>query len=393
MNMRLALKSDRAGHLERRQSGSSEYQVFLPRPLPPAPALAYTPRVRELDEEANRALGRLDGAMAFLPEPDLFLYSYVRKEAVLSAQIEGAQSTLVDLFEAELDPATHPPPDDVYEASDYVAATRQGLARIRDGAPLDAALIRECHHTLMGGDRTLAGNPGAFRDVQNWLAGASPIDAIYVPPPPEAVGPAMDELAAYLRDGREPLVIRAGLAHAQFESIHPFNVGNGRAGRLLITLMLCAAHALDEPVLYLSLYLKERRADYYDRLMAVRLDGDWEGWIEFYLMGVLSVAEEAAHLARRLTDMFHDHRDAIHRLGRAAPTALRLHRLLCRSPIANAHFVAENLDVSEPTARKAIESLEGLGYLRERTGKQRGRVYEYSPYLALLADGTERTFG
>jgi Fic family protein len=366
--------------------------VFVPRALPPDPPLDYTARMRELDEEANRALGRLDGAMAFLPEPDLFLYSYVRKEAVLSAQIEGAQSTLVDLFEAELDPETHPPPDDVYEVSDYVAATRLGLDRLRAGTPLDSALIRDCHHALMGGDRTLAGNPGSFRDVQNWLAGASPLDAVYVPPPPEMVGPAMDELAAYVRDSREPLVIRAGLAHAQFESIHPFNDGNGRAGRLLITLMLCAERALTEPVLYLSLYLKEHRADYYDRLMAVRLEGDWEGWIEFYLMGVLSVAEEAAQLARRLTDMFHEHRDAIHRLGRAAPTALRLHRLLCRSPIANAHFVAENLEVSEPTARKAIESLEGLGYLRERTGKQRGRVYEYSPYLALLAEGTERTF-
>lgn len=380
--------SARAGHLEQRGAGAGAYEVFVPRPLPPQPPLRHTPAIQELSDEANRALGRLDGVLALLPDADGLLYSYVRKEALLSSQIEGIQSTLGDLFEAEA-ALKSPAPDAVREVSNHVAAIRHGLGLLGDqdrGVDLD--VLKECHRVLMRSGRG-ARSPGRFRTVQNWLGGASPIDAVYVPPPPELVEPSMHELAAYVRRPDQPVLIASGLVHAQFETIHPFEDGNGRVGRLLATLMLCAAGALREPLLYLSLYLKQRRTQYYERLTAIRTQGDWEGWIGFYLRGVRLVAQEAFLTALRITELLRRHREAIQGLGRAAPTALRLHELLCRHPIVRARFVAEELGVSAPTARKAIESLERLGYLRERTGKARGRVYEYSPYLAILAEGTE----
>jgi Fic family protein len=344
-----------------------------------------------LYERAVAALGRLDGVTTILPSTRLFLYMYVRKEALLSSQIEGTQSSLSDLLLFENDEVPAVALDDVTEVSNYVAAMEHGVARIRGGFPLSLRLIREMHAILLKSGRGVTKQPGEFRRSQNWIGGTRPGNALFVPPPPNRVNECLDALERFLHSDNPsiPPLIRAGLAHVQFETIHPFLDGNGRLGRLLITLILCEAGVLHEPILYLSLFLKARRDDYYRLLQEVRQAGTWETWMEFFLTGVAETAEQAAATARDLIAMFEADRKEIGSLGRAAATALRVHELMQARPIVTIKTVSGGLGISFPTAGAALEKLVAIGIVRETTGRQRGRTYAYAKYLALLDRGTD----
>jgi len=344
--------------------------------------------MQDVMERANRGLGRLDGMTSIIPNPTLFLYMYVRKEAVLSSQIEGTQSSLSDLLLYENEEAPGVPLKDVQEVSNYVKAMRYGLKRLNDGFPLSLRLIREIHKILLKGGRGSDKRPGEFRRTQNWVGGTRPGNARYVPPPPHEVLPALGSLEKFLHGDpvRTPSLIKAGLVHAQFESIHPFLDGNGRLGRLLITFILCAEGALSQPLLYLSLFFRERRQDYYEALQNVRTRGDWEGWLEFYLTGVEEVSREACESAKKLNMMFDRHRGQIQRLGKAAASAVRVHDLLKERGILSLSSAHKELGLSFPTVTSAMRNLEKLGFVREFTGKARGRIFSYAPYLNILTE-------
>lgn len=365
-------------------------RAYLPPALPPRPSLDLLPLVG-LIEEANRALGRLDGLTTILPDTSLFIYMYVRKEAVLSSQIEGTQSSLSDLLLHEEMAAPGAPIDDVEEVSSYVAAMEHGLHRLREGFPLSLRLIREMHGVLLAKGRGSTKTPGEFRRSQNWIGGRRPSLAAYVPPPVSELMPCLDAFERFLHatDPNVPTLIKAALVHVQFETIHPFLDGNGRIGRLLITLLLCVEGALREPTLYLSLFLKANRARYYEMLQAVREDGDWEGWVEFFLTGVKETAEGAADAARRILALLDEDRSRIETLGRQAPSALRLHQYMRRRPLIAIPRAAENLGLGVPTVARSVEQLVRVGILRETTGRQRGRLFAYDKYLAILSEGTE----
>ena len=322
-----------------------------------------------------------------LPDTGQFLYSYIRKEAVLSSQIEGTQSSLSDLLLFENEQAPGVLLDDVEETSNYIAAMSHGLERIESGTlPLSNRLLREVHKRLMSGARGGDRAPGEFRRSQNWLGGTRPGSARFVPPPPTEVVPAMSDLEKFLHDDPEPtpILIKAALAHAQFETIHPFLDGNGRVGRLLITLLLCSEKVLQEPLLYLSLYFKQNRDAYYDQLQRVRTDGAWEEWLEFFLEGVIAVAGSATDTARSIRRLIETDRDKIHDLGRGAASALRVHELAGRRIVLTAGGTARLLGLSVPTVNAALARLEQVGILREATGRRRGRVFVYDAYLGLV---------
>jgi Fic family protein len=365
--------------------------AFVPASLPPVPALAIDDEFRAGLDAALVALGRLDGVSSLLPNPDVFLYSYVRKEALLSSQIEGTQSSLSDLLLFEVGAAPGVPFDDVVEVSNYVAALDHGLARMRDGFPVSNRLIRELHATLMRRGRGADRAPGEFRRTQNWLGGTSPDDAVFVPPPPLDVEPCMAALERFLNDEPAPTppLVKAGLAHVQFETIHPFLDGNGRLGRLLVALVLHAEGVLAQPILYLSLYFKQRRAEYYDRLGRVRTEGDWEGWMRFFARGVTEVASSAVASARRLTALVERDREHVRAIGRRAATALQVHEAMQREPVTTIPRLAARTRLSVPGVTAALERLLSLGFVREVTGRRRGRVYSYVPYVELLSEGTE----
>ena len=368
-----------------------QFSAFVPRPLPPEPPLALDPELQDLSDRANRALGRLDGLAQMLPDRPLFLYLYVRKEAVLSSQIEGTQSSLADLLLYESDAAPGVPIDDVQEVSRYVAAMNHGLARLREGFPLSVRLLREIHSVLLAGGRGSERSPGELRTSQNWIGGTRPGNALFVPPPAHEVARSLAELERFLHDQpvRTPTLFKAGLAHVQFETIHPFLDGNGRLGRLLVTLLLCAEGALAEPMLYLSLYLKAHRQLYYDLLQRVRLEGDWDAWLRFFLEGVVETAEQAGRTAERILDLFRRDQIRIETLGRATGTALRLHHLLRERPLLSIQRAADRLSLSWPTARSGLGHLASLGIVSEVTGRQRDRLFSYDDYLAILNEGTE----
>ncbi|MBI5201859.1 MAG: Fic family protein [Elusimicrobia bacterium] len=374
----------RAGRWEK-QTGPETYHCFIPSPLPPKPALNLE-SLQDASEKANRALGRLDEITALLPDPALFLYSYVRKEAVLSSQIEGTQSSLSDLLLFEAEEESSVPIDDVRQVSNYVAAMDHGLARLKSGFPLSLRLLKEIHAKLMAGTRGGDKEHGEFRRSQNWVGGTRPGVARYVGPPPHEVMPALGTLEKFLHDDpvRTPAVLKAGLAHAQFESIHPFLDGNGRLGRLLITFILCAEGALSQPLLYLSLYLKEHREEYYDALQSVRTHGDWERWLRFYLEGVEAASRQAAETARSLTRLFEEDRKRIEAIGKMSVTALKVHEMIKKDIRVSLMEAHRRLKVSVPTAARSIAKLEELGVLRELTGHRRNRVFVYDEYLKRL---------
>jgi Fic family protein len=368
----------------------SHYKAFVPSPLPPEPALAFAPALLAQLERANQALGRLDGITLMLPDPALFLYQYVRKEALLSSQIEGTQSSLSDLMLYELEETPGVPIDDVEEVSNYVAALQHGLKRLReDDFPLSLRLIREIHAVLLRGGRGAGKAPGEFRTNQNWIGGKSPALASFVPPPPEHLADCLKAFEAFLHvDKAEmPSLIRAALAHVQFETIHPFNDGNGRLGRLLIALILCNEGVLREPSLYLSLYFKTRRRQYYEQLDAVRRNGDWEAWLRFFLEGVETTSQQAVDTAQRILALFDTDREKIRGLGRRAGNTLQVFEQFARRPILDAPTIHKALTLAAPTVRTAIATLQKLGLLNEITGQRRNRIWVYQSYYALLSEG------
>ncbi len=366
-------------------------RAFVPHPLPPVPPVHITPDRQRLLERALLACGRLDAITALLPDPDLFLYSYVRREAVLSSQIEGTQSSLCDLLLFELDEVPGAPFDDVVEVSNYVAALEHGLQRLREGFPLSNRLLREVHGRLLARGRGADKQPGEFRRSQNWIGGTRPGNAQYVPPPPHEVEACMAALERFLHAPDAPgALLKAALAHVQFETIHPFLDGNGRVGRLLIALVLHHEGVLRQPLLYLSLYLKQHRAEYYRLLDTVRLTGDWEAWLDFFLEGVEQTAAGAVDTAHRLLALFRDDAARVQALGRAAANALRVFDALRRRPLARIDALATEIGIAYPTAARAIDALQQLGIVREITGRKRERVFAYGAYLAILNEGAER---
>jgi Fic family protein len=371
--------------------GDDVVRAFVPNALPPSPALDLTAGLREGVDEALVSLGRLDALSTLLPDPTLFIHSYVRKEAVLSSQIEGTQSSLSDLLLFELDAAPGAPLDDVVEVSSYVAALEHGLGRLRRGFPLSNRLLREIHGVLLARGRGADRQPGEFRRSQNWIGGSRPGNAIFVPPPPDHVADCMAALERFLHDQPErtsPLV-KAALAHVQFETVHPFLDGNGRLGRLLITLLLCSEGLLREPLLYLSLHLKQNRTRYYEHLQSVRQEGDWEAWLGFFAEAVRETASGAVETASTLVALFGADRERIGGLGRGAASALRIHHELQRRPLVSIPALCRSSGLTPPTVGKALAGLEDLGVVREVTGRRRNRVFAYDRYLTLLATGTE----
>ncbi len=375
--------SPRAGRLVLQQAGLDGFAAFIPAPLPPKPPVDYNSIHREMSR-ATVALGRLDGLSRGF-HPDMLLYGYVRKEAVLSSQIEGTQSTLADLLQYESAETPGAPSSDVREVSSYVRALMHGVERLRGGMPVSVRLIREMHAEILRDGRGEHRAPGEFRRTQNWIGGTRPGNARFVPPPPHELMNALGALERFLHDETVAPVIKAGLAHAQFETIHPFLDGNGRVGRLLITLLLVADGVLAEPFLYLSLFFKQHRDAYYDALQAVRTDGDWEGWLRFFLDGVAETAHEATSTAGRLLELFAADRARVTSLGRAAGSALRVYEHVQRRIVISAQRAIRDLDLSHPTIYSAIRRLEELGIVRELTGRRWGRQWVYDAVLKLLA--------
>lgn len=380
--------SPRGGRLVVQQKGPDGYSAFVPNPLPPNPPLQIDDEMSRLMERANRALGRLDGCTYTLPNPDLFLYMYVRKEAVLSSQIEGTQASLDDLLEYEGEIEGKSSPDDINEVSNYVDAMNYGLERLQE-LPLSLRLIKEIHARLMSGIRGGHKSPGEFRASQNWIGGTRPGNAAFVPPPSNEVVTCLGELEKFLHDETVPPLLKAGLAHAQFESIHPFLDGNGRMGRLLIAFILCHDQVLEKPLLYLSLFFKKHRQEYYERLNAVRRDGDWEGWIKYYLQGVYEISKQATDAAKAIMDLMARDRQKVTGLGKATPTALALLEMLYRRPYVTIPYVARELGISSPAAGKAVYNLVSFGILKEVSGKKRDRVFLHESYLSIIREGTE----
>ena len=366
-------------------------QAFVPAPLPPRPPIDWTPGLRGKFDEALLALGRLDSVSTMLPDATLFLYMHVRQEAVLSSMIEGTQSSLADLLLFELDQVPGAPLDDVREVSNYVAALDHGLQLLEQGLPLSLRLLREVHGVLLAKGRGSGQAPGEFRPGQNWIGGTRPSNSIFVPPPAVEVLECMSKLESFLHDQPEPTsaLLKAALAHVQFETIHPFRDGNGRLGRLLITLLLCEHKVLREPMLYLSLYFKTHRQRYYELLNAVRQTGDWEAWLDFFAEAVIVTAAQAVQTAQRLIELAELDRAKISSLGRAAYTTLQVHRALMERPIATAGFLAAKTGITPATVNSALRHLERLGIVKELTARKRGRQFSYAGYIEIMSRGTE----
>lgn len=380
----------RAGKYIKQAAG---FKAFIPAPLPPAPPISIDAELTRLLSEADRSLGRLDGIGSVLPNPDLFVAMYVRKEAVLSSQIEGTQSSLEDVLQFEVDAKSADVPKDVEEVVNYVRAMNFGIQRL-EKLPLSLRLIREIHAELLKGTRGAHRTPGEFRRTQNWIGsgGASLSTATFVPPPVPEMKEALNKFEKFLHDDSLPVLIHTALAHAQFETIHPFLDGNGRVGRLLITFLLCERKVLHRPLLYLSHYLKMHRAEYYDRLMAIRNDGNWEAWLKFFLRGVGEVSHEAIETARRIFALRDEHRQAINReLGSNASGAFSLLDYLYEQPIISVRLVEQHLKSSFVTANKLVEQFIKLGILNETTGRQRNRRYAYGPYLDLFETSSNQS--
>ncbi|MGA3079836.1 MAG: Fic family protein [Terracidiphilus sp.] len=369
-------------------TAGEQVRAYIPKPLPPDPPLDLAGLYPLLDR-ANQALGRLDGSTALLPDTHLFLYFYIRKEAVISSQIEGTQSTLSELllFERGVGPAALM--DDLSETSNYVAAMEHGLKRLKEGFPISLRLLSEIHGVLLRKGRGAERTPGEFRRSQNWIGGTRPGNALFVPPPPEALMECLDSFEKYLYDDRLPLLVKLGLVHVQFETIHPFLDGNGRIGRLLLTLLLCESRVLQEPLLYLSLYLKTHRTRYYELLQKVRTEGVWEEWLEFFLEGIVFTAEQAAETAAKLRQLFREDSARVQALGKASGTAMQVHSYLQANPVSAIRNIASGISKTLPAVTQALMNLQQMGIVNEATGQRRNRVFIYQRCLDLVGAGTE----
>ncbi len=366
-------------------------QAFVPAALPPRPPIDWTPELRSKFDEALLALGRLDSVSILLPDTSLFLYMYVRKEAVLSSMIEGTQSSLSDLLLFDLDQEPGVPLDDVREVSNYVAALDHGLRLLDNGLPLSLRLFREIHGVLLTKGRGSNQTPGQFRRSQNWIGGTRPGNAAFVPPPAEELLECMSKLELFLHDQPEPtpVLLKAALAHVQFETIHPFLDGNGRLGRLLITLLLCEQQVLRKPMLYLSLYFKTHRQYYYELLNNVRITGDWESWLGFFAEAVIFTAAQAVETAQQLLDLSNHDRDKISGLGRAAASTLQVHRALMERPIATSGSLVKKTGITPATVNKVLGHLQQLKIVEELTTQKRNRIFSYAGYVEIMSLGTE----
>ncbi len=385
------MKRELQGRYVTISSVGEKAQAFVPAPLPPRPPINWTPELRSKFDQALLALGRLDSVSTLLPDTSLFLYMYVRKEAVLSSMIEGTQSSLSDLLLFEMDQEPGVPLDDVREVSNYVAALDHGLHLLAEGLPLSLRLFREIHGVLLAKGRGSNQTPGEFRRSQNWIGGTRPGNAAFVPPPAEEVAECMSKLELFLHDQPEPtpVLLKAALAHVQFETIHPFLDGNGRLGRLLITLLLCSRSVLRKPMLYLSLYFKTHRQYYYELLNNVRLTGDWEAWLDFFAEAVITTATQAVEAAQQLLELSNRDRDQISGLGRAAASTLKVHRALMEHPIATSGSLVKKTGITPATVNKALGHLEQLGIVKELTARQRNRLFSYAGYIEIMSRGTE----
>ena len=385
------MKRELQGRYATISTAGEKAQAFVPAPLPPRPPIDWTPELRSKFDQAWLSLGRLDSVSTLLPDTSLFLYMYVRKEAVLSSMIEGTQSSLSDLLLFELDQEPGVPLDDVREVSNYVAALDHGLRLLQEGLPLSLRLFREIHGVLLSKGRGSNQAPGEFRRSQNWIGGTRPGNAAFVPPPAEEVLECMGKLELFLHDQPEPtpVLLKAALAHVQFETIHPFLDGNGRLGRLLITLLLCEHKVLREPMLYLSLYFKTHRQYYYELLSNVRLTGDWEAWLDFFAEAIIVTAGQAVETAQQLLDLSNRDRDKINGLGRAAASTLQIHRALMEHPIATSSSLAEKTGITPATVNKSLGHLEQLGIVKELTARKRNRLFSYAGYIEIMSRGTE----
>lgn len=367
-------------------------QAFVPAPLPPVPPIEWSSELREKFDQALLALGRLDSVSVLLPDTSLFLYMYVRKEAVLSSMIEGTQSSLSDLLMFEFEHQPTVPLDDVQEVSNYVAALNHGLNRLSEDFPLSLRLLKEIHSVLLSKGRGKACSPGEFRRSQNWIGGNPPGTAAFVPPPPEHVQECMGNLELFMHDKPEktPVLIKAALAHVQFETIHPFLDGNGRLGRLIITLLICSERALKEPMLFLSLYFKMHRQRYYDLLNEVRLTGDWEAWLDFFADAVIHTAAQAVETAQQLMRLSADDGNRINGLKRISGSAHLIHKAMLERPMASPNWVQGKTQLSPATVNACLRELEQLGIVKEVTGQKRNRLYSYVEYIRIMNEGTER---
>jgi len=374
------------GHFEPSTAAGETCKAFVPAPLPPAPPLVVDASLQERLDEAHLALGRLDSITALLPERSVFLYGYVRKEAVMSSQIEGTQSSLSDLMLFEADGAPGVPLDDVREVSCYVAALEHGLALLKGGLPLCVRLMNETHARLMTHGRGAGKAPGELRRTQNWIGGPSPSRASFVPPPPQRVGGCLSDLERFLNDQpiRHSALIKAALSHVQFETIHPYLDGNGRLGRLLIPLILVHERVLREPLLYLSLYFNTYRSHYYQMLQRVRDHGDWEQWLWFFATAVRSTAAQAVDTAQALNALGEVDRDRIRGLGRVAPSALQVHQAMFGRPVTTIAVICATTGQSPHTVNRMLDAMIGQGMVREVTRMRRNRIYEYSACLEIL---------
>jgi len=382
------LEANRAGQYVAQPTG---YRAFIPAKLPPDPPIEIDHEMQALLSKADRALGRLDGSIQTLPDPGLFVFMYVRKEAVLSSQIEGTQSSINDLLEVEADVFHRDRPRDVAEVLNYVKAMNHGLERL-ETIPLSVRLIREIHGQILANVRGQFSQPGEIRTSQNWVGpqGSTLADATYVPPPPTEVPNALGDLEKFLHDSavQMPMLIKVGIAHAQFETIHPFLDGNGRVGRLLITFTLCQQEILSRPVLYISHFFKRHRSTYYDLLQGIRDGGNWETWLKFFLQGVAEVSNEATNTARSIVDLRESCRDLITtEFGRAAGNGLKTLEMLFERPIVQTNQVSQLLGVSWPTANGLVDRFVEAELLTEITGQARNRRYRFGPYISIFADG------
>ena len=385
----MAAYSERVGEYIRSSVTGEAYSAYVPKPLPPIPSIEME-KLYSLLDQANIALGRLDGLSIILPDPSFYLYMYIRKEAVLSSQIEGTQSSLSDLLLFENEETAGVPNKDVVEVSNYVAAMEHGLKRIEGGFPLSLRLIREMHEVLLNKGRGSSKQPGEFRRSQNWIGGTRPGNAKFVPPPPEKLMDLLGELEKFLHDEtvKLPTLVKAALAHHQFETLHPFLDGNGRLGRLLITFILCVDGIMRQPLLYLSLYFKTHRQAYYDHLQLVRETGDWEEWLQFFLKGVVETANQAVSTAQAILNLFTEDRKKIEIIGKPSASTLMVHHYLQRHPTTDSKKIVENCHLSLPTAIKSLNHLTKLGIVTEITGKARNKIYVYRKYLDILSEGT-----
>ena len=385
------MKRTLQGHYVTVSTVGEKVRAFVPSPLPPQPPIDWTPALRSKFDEALLALGRLDSVSVLLPDTSLLLYSYVRKEAVLSSMIEGTQSSISDLLLFELDQEPGVPLDDVREVSNYAAALLHGLNRLAEGFPLSLRLIREIHGILLARGRGRHQAPGEFRHSQNWVGGTRPGNAAFVPPPPGPVVECMGALEGFLHDKpvSTPALLKAALAHVQFETIHPFLDGNGRVGRLLITLLLCHQKVLRAPMLYLSLYFKTHRRYYYEMLNNVRETGDWEAWLDFFADAVTAAALQGVDTIQQILAISNADRDRIEALGRAAVSARQVHRAMLEHPIATPGLLVRKTGISPATVNKCLAHLERLGIVRELTARKRNRIFSYARLVEILNQGTE----